>query len=104
MLRFAEKAVGKTEGSTKINAPRISAGLSNYVEEFFVGITHDKNFRRFANYMDTERPDLDKDSKDVFQYFGVERQGTLERYFSKRVKEDDLVHPIFSNYRQVSLD
>ena len=37
--------------------------------------------------------------------FGLQQTGTLEGFFGgKKVKEEELVFPIFSNYKMVSLD
>jgi nucleoside-diphosphate-sugar epimerase len=48
LLHLAEKQVGKESGSTSLKSSFLGLGLSDYVEEFFTGITHDKNMARMA--------------------------------------------------------
>ena len=83
----------------------LGLGLSDYVEEFFTGITHDKNMGRMAEYMEEHRPNLEDNSPDFHKHFGLTPKVTLQDYFGgKKVKEEDLVFPIFTNYKMVSLD
>lgn len=43
--------------------------------------------------------------EDFHKKFGIQHTGSLEAHFGgKKLKEEDLVHPIFSNYKMVSLD
>lgn len=49
LLHHIERSVGNEEGSTKFST---NLGLSDFVEEFFVGITHDKNMARMAKFLD----------------------------------------------------
>ena len=53
ILGILESALAKGEGSTKLSNSFLHLNLSDYVEEFFVGITHDKNFRRLAEYFES---------------------------------------------------
>ena len=53
ILGILESALTKGEGSTKLSNSFLRLNLSDYVEEFFVGITHDKNFRRLAEYFES---------------------------------------------------
>ncbi len=69
LLHLIEKQVGKDSGSTSLKGSLLGLGLSDYVEEFFTGITHDKNMGRFVEYMDAHRPNLDAD--DFFTKFGL---------------------------------
>lgn len=80
--------------------------LSDYFEEFFVGITHDKNMRNMAEYFDAHRPNLSEGNADFFQEFGLSHKKTLENEYGQgnRIREEDLVFPIFSNYKMTSLD
>jgi hypothetical protein len=75
------------------------------VEEFFTGITHDKNMGRFAEYMEQHTPSLEAGAPDFFKQLGIQQAVSLNDYFGgKKVKEEDLVFPIFSNYKMASLD
>lgn len=80
--------------------------ISDYVEEFFVGITHDKNMRNMAEYLDAHRPNLDEGNADFLQEFSLTLNKSLsdEYGLNNRIKEEDLVFPIFSNYKMTSLD
>lgn len=103
LLHLLEKQVGKDSGSTSLKGSLLGLGLSDYVEEFFTGITHDKNMGRFAEYMDSHRPNIEAD--DFFSKFGLAHSCDVKQYVAnKKVREDDLVFPIFSNYKMVSLD
>lgn len=77
--------------------------LSDYVEEFFVGITHDKNMRRLAEFFDQHQPHLvSEGNPDFFHKFGLHQTKSIREGGSK--KEEELVLPIFSNYKMTSLD
>jgi hypothetical protein len=52
-MGILEQSVGKAPGSTKLSSSLLRLDLSDYVEEFFVGITHDKNMRRMAEHFDS---------------------------------------------------
>jgi len=79
--------------------------LSDFVEEFFTGITHDKNFRNMAQYFDTRKPNLLEGRTDFFQKHGLKHSKDLaDTYKGAQLHEEDLVHPIFSNYKMTSLD
>jgi hypothetical protein len=102
---LVEKQVGKESGSTKLKGSLLGLGLSDYVEEFFTGITHDKNMGRMAEYMEAHTPNFEAGAPDFFKQLGLQQKVSMQEYFGgKKVKEEDLVHPIFSNYKMVSLD
>lgn len=58
LLYTLESSLGKDSGSTKLVKSFLRLNLSDYLEEFFVGITHDKNFRRLAENFEAHKPDL----------------------------------------------
>ena len=100
-----EASLGNAQGSTKLTKSFLRLNLSDYIEEFFVGITHDKNMARFAEYFEYERPDLERQSPDFFTKFNLTHQATLDQYYKQSaIREDDLVFPIFTNYKMTSLD
>jgi uncharacterized protein YbjT (DUF2867 family) len=102
ILHLIEKSVGKQEGNTSLST---SLGISDFFEEFFVGIAQDKNMARFAEFMEANHPNLEDGSPDFHQHFGVNHEQKLaEFYSSTRLREEDLLHPIFSNYKMASLD
>lgn len=50
LLQFAERSVGRD--NTRLRGSFLGLHLSDYVEEFFTGITHDKNMARMAEFFD----------------------------------------------------
>ena len=71
ILHTLEVSLGKGEGSTKLSNSLLRLNLSDYVEEFFVGITHDKNFRRLAEYFEAHRPNLGEGRTNYFEQHGL---------------------------------
>lgn len=65
ILHIVETACGKEQGSTKLVKPILGLGLSDLVEEFFVGLAHDKNMaymsEYFSNHAYLEKKMLEKD-------------------------------------------
>ena len=103
LLGMTQKLVGND--NTKLASSLFGLGLSDYVEEFFTGITHDKNMGRMAEFFDTHSLNLEADQPDFFKQFGLSQKVNLQDYYGgKRVKEEDLVFPIFTSYKTVSLD
>ena len=102
ILHLAEQKVGKDQGNTGLRG-RPLLGLSDYVEEFFTGITHDKNMARMAQYMEQHTPNLEQD--DYHKRFNLSHSVKLKEYFEgKKVRVEELVTPIFTDYKMVSLN
>jgi len=100
---MTQKLVG--QDNTRLAGSLLGLGLSDYVEEFFTGITHDKNMAHMAEFFDSHPLNLEADQPDYFKKFGITPKVSLENYYGgKRVKEDDLIFPIFTSYKMVSLD
>lgn len=59
LLGMTERLVGT--GNTKLAGSFLGLGLSDYVEEFFTGITHDKNMARMAEFYDSHSVNLEAD-------------------------------------------
>jgi len=59
----------------------LGLGLSDYVEEFFTGITHDKNMGRMAEYMEAHTPNFEAGSPDFFKAFGLTPKSSVQDYF-----------------------
>ena len=78
---MVEKHVGKDQGSTKLTGSCLNLGLSDYVEEFFTGITHDKNMARMAEFLDTHSVNLEADCPDFHSKFGLSQKESLQDYF-----------------------
>ena len=103
LLGMTQKLVGND--NTKLASSLLGLGLSDYVEEFFTGITHDKNMARMAEFFDTHSLNLEAEQPDFLKEFGLTPKVSLQDYYGgKRVKEEELVFPIFTSYKQVSLD
>ena len=71
ILGVLEVAVGKGEGQTKLVQSFLRQDFSDYIEEFFVGITHDKNMRRMAEFFETHKPNLSEGNPDFFSKFNL---------------------------------
>mmetsp|Transcript_1005 Transcript_1005/g.1004 ORF Transcript_1005/g.1004 Transcript_1005/m.1004 type:complete len:80 (+) Transcript_1005:741-980(+) len=78
-------------------------GLSDFVEEFFVGITHDKNMGRMAQFFD-KNPSLGQALKDndFFAKVGLSNTLSLEDYLQEaNLTEGSYVFPTFTDYKLV---
>lgn len=103
LLGLTQKLVGND--NTKLSSSLLGLGLTDYIEEFFVGITHDKNMARMAEFFDTHSLNLEADQPDFFKQFGLNQKVSLQDYYEgKKVKEEELVFPVFTSYKTVSLD
>lgn len=100
VIGVLERSLNKGEGSTKRG---FSIPLLEHVEEFFVGITHDRNMIRFAQEFDSVNPNLD--ANDFFKKFHLTHQNTLEKEYTQQFLSDqELVFPVHANYKLTSLD
>lgn len=75
LLGMTQKLVGND--NTKLAGSLLGLGISDYVEEFFTGITHDKNMSRMAEFFDTHSLNLEADSPDFFKQFGLSQKQSL---------------------------
>jgi hypothetical protein len=102
ILHHIEKGVGKPEGSTSLSG---NLRLSDLFEEFFVGLAQDKNMARFAEFVEANHPNLEDGSPDFHQAFNLTHEQKLADFYSTvKFRDEDLVHPIFTNYKMASLD
>ena len=99
MMVACEKAAGKSTAKLVGNM-----GISDLVEEWFAGIAHDKNLAKMAQWYESTRPNLHEN--DFMANFGVESTQGFSDYYAGlgRVREEDYLYPLFSSYKQVSLD
>lgn len=105
LLNHSERLAGKTEGSTKLVSSFLGLGLSDLIEEFFVGITHDKNMARMADFMEQNQPNLEEGATDFHKALNINQDVKLNDFYGqKQLREEDLVFPPFTNYKMVSLD
>ena len=79
-------------------------GLTDFVEEFYFGIAHDKNMARLSQYYENMRPQ--QKDHDFFSKLGVEHEQSFDGAYSpeKQMDAEDFVFPLFSSYKQPSLD
>jgi hypothetical protein len=105
ILHTIEVVLGKGEGSTKLSKSLLRLNLSDYVEEFFVGITHDKNFRNLGDYFETHKPNLAEGKENYHDANGLARssKGLQDTLQSLKLRDEDLVFPTFSDYKTVAL-
>ncbi len=99
ILAACEKAAGKPNAK-----PMLYLGVTDLVEEWFSGIAHDKNLAKMAKFYETYRPDLK--NNDFMTEMDLKHSQTFSDFYAKlgRVREEDYVHPLFSDYKKVSMD
>jgi hypothetical protein len=102
LIEHIARSVGKNTGDIKQTKSLLNLDLSDYVEEFFTGIAHDKNIRRLAEYFEAYKPVFD--NADLFKELSLSHKSSVQQVYAKKVSEEELIHPIFSNYKMTSLD
>lgn len=102
LIEHIARSVGKNASDIKPVKPFLNLGLSDFIEEFFVGIAHDKNMTRMAEYFEAHKPVFE--NADFFKEFNLSHKSSVGKVYEKQIKEEDLIHPIFSNYKMTSLD
>lgn len=86
ILHVLEKANGKSENSTKLSRSLLGLGLSDFVEEFFVGITHDKNMARMAAFFEQNQYfKQGLKENDFFAKFGGQNGEGFRETFKQRI-------------------
>lgn len=102
ILETLEVSVGKNKGNTK--AQTSLGGLSDYVQEFFVGISHDRNLTRLAEHFESH-PSINLKENDFFGKLNLQNKHSFrQNYKDGEIKVEELVSPIFTAYKGVSLD
>ena len=57
-----------------------------------MGITHDKNFRRMAEYYEDHKPNLSENKVDFFEKFNLKHsKGIRDTYKKTKFLEEELV-------------
>ena len=103
IVQILEENAGHAKNSTKTRQSRI--GFSDFIEEFFVGIAHDKNMSRLATFFE-KNPQLKQSLRDndFFAKVGKTNEVSFDEFYKKKIEESDLVFPIFTDYKLVALD
>ena len=106
LLTVIEGVVGKGQGSTSKNNSLLRLRLSDYLEEFFVGITADKNFRNFAEDFEAHRTNIADGRVNYHEQHGLQREskGIRETYQALKLTEEDLILPTFTDYKLSALN
>ena len=80
LIPLLEKKLGLPEGQTNIASSKIDLGLglTDFIEEFFTGITHDKNMARMVEYFDQHTPVFD--TADFFKKLGLQHKVRLSDF------------------------
>ena len=106
LLHVIEGVLGKGEGVTKKQGSLLRLKLSDYLEEFFVGITADKNFRNLAEYFEAQRPNLAEGRVNYHEQHGLQRssKGIKDTYHKLSLSLEDLVLPTFADYKMSGLN
>lgn len=106
LLRTLEGVVGKGEGSTSKQGSLLGLKISDYIEEFFVGISADKNFRNLAEDFEAHRTNIAEGRVNYFEHHGLQREskGVRDTYQALKLREEDLIQPTFTDYKLSGLN
>ena len=102
-----EGACDKDAGSTKAHSRIPFLQLSEFAEEFFVGITHDRNMRLLLEDLERHPMHCPCPGTDFWEATGLKRKHNLREFFGKQKfseNDEQMVHPTFGHYKQVDLD
>lgn len=79
-------------------------GVGNFIGEFFVGLSHDKNMCLMADYFKKNFWEFTHDH-DYFKTHQIEPKHHISKFFkAEDLLENRLVHPLFSGYKSTELD
>jgi hypothetical protein len=100
MVKHLENASEKKK--TKLTT---NWGISDLIEEFWVGLAHDKNFQKMATFFEAH-PELRSElsNNDYFAKTNLKNGLSFGDYSKQKLEEEKFVNPIFTNYKLVSLD
>ena len=73
ILYTLEQSVSKDQGATTPRKTLLGLGISDYIEEFFVGITHDKNMARLADFFE-QHPNINLKDNDFYGKFNMQNK------------------------------
>jgi hypothetical protein len=75
-------------------------------EEFFVGITHDRNMRIMLHHFENNEMDCPCPGPDFWQTSGLVRQEHLNSFFQyhRYHADESMATPTFGHYKQVDLE
>lgn len=107
LLGLVEHSCGKEAGSTKGHFRIPFLKLSELFEEFFVGITHDRNMRLLLEHLEENPTDCPCPGTDFWESSGLQREHQLRKFFnSHRYSDldDNMATPTFGHYKQVDLN
>jgi len=98
IVDLIKSATGKDSVTVRGNL-----GISDFVFDFFQGITHDRNMRLMAAHYNTHPSNFKEN--DFFTEQDTHPENRLSAtFFETRHEEQRFVHPTFAGYKSVSLD
>lgn len=90
LLNLIEESCGKTPGSTKAHTRIPFLQLSEFAEEFFVGITHDRNMRLLLEDIEKNPMNCPCPGTDFWETTGLKRKHSLREFFANhKCSEND---------------
>lgn len=107
LLRMVEQSCDKAPGSTKTFTRIAFLQLSETIEEFFVGITHDRNMRLMLEHFETHAMDCPCPGTDFWEKTGLKQTNKVSSFFQyhKFADTDEaMATPTFGHYKQVDLN
>ena len=107
LVNMVEKAAGHNVGDTKamFNIPFLEPGT--VIEEFFTGITHDRNMARLIDHFAEHDKEICAHGECFFQKSGLSPKHSVSNFFGNLQLADDcpsMVTPTFGAYKCASLD
>jgi len=107
LLGLIEQSCEKEQGSTKAQLRIPLLKLSEMFEEFFVGITHDRNMRLLLQHLEEYPTDCPCPGTDFWEASGLQREHSLLKFFKGHRysdQDDRMATPTFGNYKMVDLN
>jgi hypothetical protein len=96
--KMIEDKAGKQASSSS------GLGFSEFINEFFYGLSHDKNMSLMAKYFKDNSWDFTHDN-DYFKVHDITPEHKISEFLSNQdLKEENFVYPLYSGYKNTELD
>lgn len=98
--------IAEAAGTTTENVAKYSPNMFiTAFEEFTNGISHDQHMGRFASYYERKEAGFLGNESNYLKEFDLKESTTLSEYYAKnKLTAEEHVHPLFTEYKQISLN
>lgn len=104
LMAYLEGAAGREVGSTSAKRELPLIELAAYVEEFFTGITHDRNMANLLQHYE-QNPDTFAQEACFWEASGTEAEQKVSQFYKYfRCVDEHFAEPTFGAYKCASLD